>query len=82
MIWSSYLNGEYCEAVACSENGDLLGEWKHEEQLLFEKDGGHGMIFKTIENDIKLVFHRPNNSPNERPCILDLCEKSGLLYLR
>lgn len=82
MIWSSYLNGEYCEAVAYSENGDLLGEWHHEERLLFEKDGGHGMIFRTRENDIKLVLHRPNNSPDERPCILDLYEKNGLLYLK
>ena len=81
MIWSSFSNGEYCEAIAYSENGDLLGEWKHEEQLLFDRDGGHGMIFRTRENQIKLVLHRPNNPSDERPCLLDLCEKDGFLRL-
>lgn len=34
MIWSSF-----------DENGDITGNWKHKRELLFQNDGGHGMIF-------------------------------------
>ncbi|MBQ7353829.1 MAG: family 43 glycosylhydrolase [Clostridia bacterium] len=68
-IWSSFSKGEYVEAIARSDNGKIDGNWTIDEKLLFEKDGGHGMIFKDFENNLNFVYHTPNDTPNERPAI-------------
>lgn len=81
MIWSTFSNHEYCQAIAYSDNGHINGNWIHDERLLFEKNGGHGMIFRTNENDLKLVLHSPNKTPEERPVIFDLTEKNDTLYI-
>ncbi len=77
MIWSSFAEKGYLEAVICSENG-IRGPWKHSEDLLFEQDGGHGMIFRTFEGDLKFICHQPNKTPLERPVIVDIEEKNGI----
>lgn len=79
MIWSSFGEHGYLEAVAYSEEG-IKGPWKHSDHLIFEQNGGHGMIFRTLDGELKFVCHQPNNSPNERPVIVGLEEKNGLLY--
>lgn len=75
MLWSSFSeNYQYGQAVAVSESGTLAGPWKHSEQPLFEKDGGHGMLFHSFDGTLYLVLHRPNESPDERPCLLPVQE--------
>lgn len=80
MLWSSIRNGDYVQAVSFSENGKLRGRWYHD-ALLFEKDGGHGMIFNTLEGETMLSLHRPNNYPDERPVFFRVLEKNGRLYI-
>ena len=82
MIWSSFANHEYCEAIAYSDNGKLTGNWKHDEKLLFEKDGGHGMIFTDKEGKIRLPLHYPNVSGKERGVLFELCEKDDTLCVK
>lgn len=81
MIWSS-LAGAYVEAVAKSESGTVLGPWEQQTQLLFEKDGGHGMIFLDLEGRLRLVLHTPNDTLKERPVFYELEEKDGYIRLR
>jgi len=71
MLWSSIADGAYVQAVAYSESGEITGPWKHRETPIFDNDGGHGMIFTTIEGESKLIFHSPNKTSLERPKILD-----------
>lgn len=80
MIWSSFAQGNYCEGIAYSDNGSITGNWIHDERLLFAEDGGHGMIFKTTEGELKFIFHQPNNSPNERPRVISLCDVGNTIY--
>lgn len=68
-LWSSYGRDGYLEAVARSSNGKMDGEWSVDKRLLFEKDGGHGMIFTDFSGDMNFVYHSPNETPFERPCI-------------
>ena len=68
-IWSSFSNAEYVEAIARSDNGKMNGNWATDEKLLFEKNGGHGMIFTDFDGNLNFVFHAPNETPNERPVI-------------
>ena len=42
----------YTEAIAVSDNGDIDGNWVQRDELLFKKDGGHGMIFKTFDDKL------------------------------
>jgi len=80
MIWSSFAQNAYCEGIAYSDNGDITGSWIHDERLLFAEDGGHGMIFKTLEGELKFIFHQPNNSPNERPHVISLKDVGNTIY--
>ncbi len=79
MIWSSAAKDGYCEAIAYSDNGELTGTWRHQSELLFERDGGHGMIFRTAEGELRFIYHQPNNSPDERPHIRRMVEVNGTL---
>lgn len=79
MIWSSLIGDRYIEAISYSDNGRIDGNWKHSDELLFSDNGGHGMIFETFEKEKLFVFHSPNTSPYERPCLIKVCEKDNLL---
>lgn len=81
MIWSTFVNGEYVQAVAYSDNGEIDGNWYNEE-LLFDKDGGHGMIFDDFEGNKHLILHSPNENPYERPVLLDIVEENGNIHIK
>lgn len=81
MIWSSSANGNYVEALSYSDNGEITGNWKHCNKPLFEKDGGHGMIFKSFEGQSYLVLHAPNILGKEHPVFFKITEKNGKLEI-
>ena len=81
MIWSSFTDSGYVQAVSYSDNGDIDGNWQHDLPLLAEKDGGHGMIFTGFDGKRYLVLHRPNRHPDERPVLTEIEEKEGALRL-
>lgn len=82
MIWSSSANDNYVEAVSYSDNGEITGNWKHCDKLLFEKDGGHGMIFQSFEGTKYFVLHAPNIPPGcERPRLIKIIENNGTLEI-
>lgn len=71
-IWSSFSKGEYVEAVSRCDNGSIKGKWSIDEKLLYEKNGGHGMIFTDLNGKDNFVYHSPNETPNERPFYLPI----------
>lgn len=79
LIWSSFTDSGYVQAVCRSDNGDITGNFDHNLPLLAEKDGGHGMIFKSFEGKTYLILHRPNTSTLERPVLTEIIEKDGHL---
>ena len=65
MTWSNTSANGYCVGISESESGLVTGPWKHGDLLysrLFsgDYDGGHGMIFKTIEGELMMSIHSPN----------------------
>ena len=66
-LWSSFCKDGYAEAISRSSNGKISGKWTVDEKLLFEKDGGHGMIFTDLLGKMRFVYHSPNETPRERP---------------
>ena len=79
MIWSSFTDSGYVQAVCYSDNDDIDGNFIHDLPLLAEKDGGHGMIFTGFDGKTYLVLHRPNSNPDERPALTQIIEKDGHL---
>ncbi|MDD6284756.1 MAG: glycoside hydrolase family 43 protein [Firmicutes bacterium] len=75
MIWSSYDENGYVEAVAYSDNGSVNGEWKHCQKTMSSVNGGHGMIFKTFDGEMLFTMHHPNGpAGSERAAIMKLAE--------
>lgn len=66
MMWSTGINGQYCQCLAVSEGGGVTGPWRQLEPM-FTADGGHGMLFRALDGQLMLTLHRPNNQPDERP---------------
>jgi hypothetical protein len=80
MIWSSFANKKYIEAIAYSNNGEIDGKWLHKRELLFD-GGGHGMLFTSKDRELLFIMHSPNDSPNERPLLKYIFEKDGTLFI-
>lgn len=89
MLWSNFSEDGYCVAVARSSNGEITGEWLHDENLLYSGkdrpyDGGHGMIFTALNGYQYLSIHSPNGEVNgrkEKPVFYRIEENDGVLTL-
>ena len=82
LLWSSIGSEGYTEAIAVSDNGDIDGKWVQRDELLFKKDGGHGMIFKTFDDRLILLLHEPNEHPFERPAYFEIEDRDGMIYIK
>lgn len=78
LLWSSFSNEGYTQSLAVSDNGDVTGNFTQLEPL-FTKDGGHGMVFKTIDGRLMLALHSPNEHLKERPVFVEVREEKGTL---
>lgn len=83
MIWSSFMDGNYAIGIAESVTGRVVGPWRQQPQPLFNKDGGHGMIFRALDGKIYLVFHQPNSpTGKERARLFELEDTGETLVLK
>jgi GH43 family beta-xylosidase len=64
MLWSSFSKNGYALAHATAFN--IFGPWKQDDQLIYDNDGGHGMIFIDKEGQRRIAIHSPNSSGKER----------------
>lgn len=79
MIWST-CSDRYLQCVATSGNGLIEGEWSHLEPL-FTDNGGHGMIFRDLNGNLKLTLHCPNTQPLERPVFFSIEETANTIKI-
>ena len=77
MIWSSFGAKGYAVGIAESKSGKLKGPWIQQNALLFEQNGGHGMIFRTFENKLLLAIHQPNSPRGKEHLKLFELEDTG-----
>ncbi len=80
MIWST-CSDAYLQCVAVSSNNSVLGKWSHLAPL-FTDNGGHGMIFKDLEGQLRLTLHCPNISLQERPVFFPVEETENSLKIK
>ncbi|MBQ3340615.1 MAG: family 43 glycosylhydrolase [Kiritimatiellae bacterium] len=87
MIWSNTIKRDgkegpdYCVFVRKSSGGRLAGPWSKDD-LLFSKNGGHGMIFKTFDGRLMLTLHQPNVTPDERMALFEIEDTGETLRIR
>ncbi len=72
MLWSSFGAEGYTLAVAHSKSNTIDGPWVQDENLIFSKNGGHGMIFKSLEGKTMATLHSPNINLKERPVFFEV----------
>ncbi|MAT70070.1 MAG: glycoside hydrolase [Planctomycetaceae bacterium] len=71
MVWSGFGNGGYTVGLAISDSGKLAGPWRQQAEPLYQRDGGHAMLFETFDGRVMMVLHSPNNR-EARPRIFEL----------
>lgn len=81
MMWSSFGAGGYAIGIAHSLSGEINGPWQQEEQPLYARDGGHGMLFRAFDGRMYLTIHTPNTTPQERAILLPVCESNETLQV-
>ena len=69
MIWSSFYKGRYL--VLDAESDSLRGKWHHGGSR-FDFDGGHAMIFTSIDGNRMISLHAPNVAGKERAIFYEL----------
>ena len=73
MIWSKFCGESYSVLSCESESYKALGPWKNF-KTVFAGNGGHGMILKTFDGELKLVMHKPEIRGIERLTLFDLAD--------
>jgi beta-xylosidase len=81
MLWSSMGEQGYTMGVARSESDRIEGPWQQTETPLWSRDGGHGMVFRTLAGGLMLTFHTPNRRSEERAVFIPIREQGDGLAL-
>lgn len=81
MLWSSFGKGGYLTGVARSLSGEITGPWEQAPAPIYANDGGHPMLFRTLEGRLLMALHAPNRPMFERARFLPVTESADGLAL-
>ena len=73
-LWSSFREGKYCVGQAISRSGEITGPWEHLPDPIYV-NGGHEMVFRDLEGNLKMSLHHDNNNAHLR--IVDMQLRDG-----
>jgi enterochelin esterase-like enzyme/GH43 family beta-xylosidase len=71
MIWTSGGYSGYTVGIAISDSGKLKGPWRQQDEPVYQKQGGHGMLFTTFDGKLMMVLHSPND-PDAQPRLFEM----------
>lgn len=82
MLWSSWSpNRDYCLAIATSGSGTIHGPWQNTPEPALADDRGHGMLFRTLDGQMRLALHRYFHFPDTRVQIWGVSEDAAGLQI-
>ena len=82
MTWSTYIPGNgYCVILARSDSGCINGPWT-QQRVLYPRDGGHGMLFKSFEGRLLMALHQPNGGGRERLHLFEIADDGETLAIK
>ncbi len=70
-LWSSFQGQTYCVGQAVSETGDIRGPWTHETVPVYV-NGGHQMVFRDLDGNLKMSLHHNNDDAHLRIVPLEI----------
>lgn len=79
LLWSSFVDGRYALGQARSLGG-VAGPYEHLGPL-YTEDGGHGMLFDSLDGRLLLAVHAPNVAPDERLMLIPLRDEGDQFSL-
>ncbi|HQG56926.1 MAG TPA: glycoside hydrolase family 43 protein [Bacteroidales bacterium] len=85
MLWSSWKEGKYVLMAAYSQSGRLKGPWIQDTELLFENNGGHGMLFRTFDGKLMLSMHYvdpTDTRPRRKPIFIEMDDTGDRLVIK
>ncbi|MCC6142285.1 MAG: alpha-L-fucosidase, partial [Candidatus Hydrogenedentes bacterium] len=83
MLWSTFdKDSAYSVGSAISSSGSITGPWEVQQDRVYTRDGGHGMVFTAFDGRKVLALHEPNKRPNERAKLFEVtCNDFGIAVL-
>ncbi len=81
LIWSPYLEDNYVVLGAVSESGSVTGPWRHMESPVYDRDGGHAMLFTDQDGVLLMALHSPERFGAERARFFPVVCKEGRLQI-
>lgn len=82
VLFSSWSQTGYATAVARSTTGTLAGPWTFDATPIFDRNGGHAMLFRDFSGQLQLTLHQPNEPAPEHPRFFRCEDVAGSLRLR
>lgn len=79
LTWSPYLDDNYVVLGAVSESGTVKGPWRHMARPVYDRDGGHSMLFTDKNGRLLLSLHSPERFGDERAKFFPVELKNGQL---
>ena len=80
MIWFSFSAHGYSVGMSLSDSGGIIGPWRHLDQLLYDKDSGHAMLFRDLKGQLRLSLHVNNGAAGkEHPAFFRVEESEDSL---
>ena len=67
MLWSTWGDERYLQAVCYSESGTIAGPWIQEEEPFLANNSGHGMLFRTFDGELRYVVHHVEGNGPRKP---------------
>ena len=81
LIWSPYLENNYVVLGAVSESGSVTGSWRHMERPVYDRNGGHAMLFTDRNGVLIMALHAPERFGDERAGFYPVTLKEGQLQI-
>lgn len=82
MLWSSFGKGHrYMTATARSASGNITGPWEVSSSMIYDNDGGHGMLFHSFDGTLVLSLHQPNKKLEERARFFEVAPSDNVIRL-
>ena len=81
MIWSTFIPGsEYCVILTHSESTTIHGPWL-DQRIIYSQNGGHAMIFQSLDGKLLMALHQPNSGGQERLRLFQVLDRGNTLEI-
>lgn len=64
MLWSSFAKRDGKYSIGVAKASSIFGPCVQNSTPLNDDDGGHAMLFKDLNGNLKISYHAPNTYPN------------------